>query len=85
MHLHIVILSLLDVTNHRIGIIEIAIDCRWSEFREWTSCSDTCGATGVRQRTRTIVQEAVNGGKECLGCNNETEICKSPECPVKGL
>ena len=56
------------------------VDCLWSGYSVWSECSSTCGA-GTRRRTRRVLQEAVNGGEECLGEEVETEDCDLPPCP----
>ena len=56
------------------------VDCKWSRFSVWTSCSLTCGG-GMRTSSRTIVEEAMNGGKECVGKNVRAEKCSTKPCP----
>ena len=64
-------------------ILAPPINCKWSSFGEWTQCTTTCGA-GLKQRSRTVLQEAINDGRECVGCRVELEICNVQECPLKG-
>ena len=64
-------------------ILAPPINCKWSPFGEWTGCTATCGA-GLKQRSRTVLQEAINDGRECVGCRVEIEICNVQECPLKG-
>ena len=56
----------------------VAIDCEWSE---WSigNCSAECG-TGARIKNRTKLVQEINGGS-CIGKANETEACKTKECP----
>ena len=35
----------------------------------------------MRTSSRTIVQEAMNGGKECVGKNVRVEKCSTKPCP----
>ena len=64
-------------------ILAPPINCKWSPFGEWTICTATCGA-GLKQRSRTVLQQAINDGRECVGCRVEIEICIVQECPSKG-
>ena len=64
-------------------ILAPPINCKWSPFGEWTGCTATCGA-GLKQRSRTVLQEAINDGRDCVGCRVEIEICNVQECPLKG-
>ena len=59
--------------------IDLPIDCKWSEYGDWAQCSATCGK-GMRERTRTVVQEASNGGAECSGSDKESEDCTGTPC-----
>ena len=56
------------------------VDCVWSRYSVWTSCSVTCGG-GLRTSSRTIVQNAENGGKECQGDKVKGEKCNTDPCP----
>ena len=58
------------------------VDCSWSEYGEWNSCSISCGA-GVQERTRKIETAAELGGNNCTGLEKETRPCKIKECPGK--
>lgn len=40
------------------------MDCRVSEWSEWSGCSSSCGS-GQSTRTRSITHPAANGGAEC--------------------
>ena len=53
-----------------------AVDCQWSDWNSWSTCSITCGI-GSQTRTRTELQSAVNGGQVCQGTNQETQSCDS--------
>ena len=56
------------------------MSCLWSGYSVWSDCSGSCG-TGVRRRTRRVLQEALNGGSDCVGGEEETEDCPLPDCP----
>ena len=40
----------------------------------------TCGG-GTQARNRAVDQEALFGGNDCAGDNNETQSCNSNGCP----
>ena len=62
-----------------------AIDCKWSDYGEWSICSSTCGV-GTQRRVRIIIQPAVNGGAECtkngaVAANSmQIKNCSRPVC-----
>lgn len=72
-------------TNPRGGLCEIptcpvAVDGGWSEFGEWSACSAECGG-GTHMRSKTCTNpSSENGGKECEGDSEETDICNSQPC-----
>lgn len=41
-------------------------DCVFSDWSAWSTCDKECGG-GQRIRTRTILENLVNGGKACEG------------------
>jgi len=55
------------------------VDCQWSNWSSWGRCSKTCGS-GQRKATRTIRQQAQNGGKSCQGSSSKTETCNTQAC-----
>ena len=60
----------------------LPVDCKWSTWSNWSSCSKTCG-NGLQERKRTKPTRAENGGKECIGNNNETRSCNEGFCTGK--
>jgi len=62
----------------------VPVDCVWSEYGNWTQCSKSCGG-GTQLQTRTIVTQALNGGKSCDGINTNLQICNEFPCPEKCL
>ena len=56
------------------------VDCKHSSWGEWSKCSKSCG-NGLQERTRTIVTEAQNGGKACVGNNKDSRLCNNRGCP----
>ena len=55
------------------------VDCKWSEYGEWSECSVTCG-NGKHISTRKVIQQALNGGLECEGEDTKTKPCKLKKC-----
>ena len=58
----------------------LTVDCEWSPYSNWTDCSMTCGG-GVEMTSRSIVQSALFGGKNCAGDAFKTEKCNREPCP----
>ena len=56
------------------------VDCRWSDWRQWTDCTVACGG-GQRMRHRDIVQDAQFGGASCpLQTSIQTQPCSTQAC-----
>ncbi len=53
------------------------IDCKVSEWSQWSECSGPCGA-GEQTRSRTILTVPANGGQEC------PELTESRGCTMDG-
>ena len=56
-----------------------SVDCKWSEWAAWDSCSESCGF-GTRQRSRNFSQEAAHGGSNCTGELVSTQVCNARPC-----
>jgi len=54
-------------------------DCQLSDWRDWDSCSATCGG-GQKKRFRTIKSPPQNGGAQCEPVLAETTGCNVAEC-----
>ena len=60
------------------------VDGKWSEWGEWSACSNTCGG-GQATRTRKCNNPApANGGVDCAGDSEETQNCNTEACPAAG-
>ncbi|XP_076810330.1 spondin-1-like, partial [Clavelina lepadiformis] len=59
------------------------IDCKVSDWSDWSQCSQSCGL-GVQKRERFIIEQARNGGKSCSldGRLKQTKNCQLTGCPV---
>ena len=55
------------------------IDCQWSPWSPYSSCSKSCGG-GAKQRIRYKVVQESNGGT-CHGSNEDTIDCNKLKCP----
>ena len=62
----------------------VAIDCKWSDWTEYTVCSKTCGE-GIKEKSRDVIQPALYGGQSCEGPDHQTDTqpCKIRECQCK--
>jgi len=56
----------------------LRIDCKWSDWNEWSACSKTCG-TGTTFRLRKIEIPAGSGGAECEGNEWDQMRCSGEE------
>ena len=60
----------------------ILVDCTWSEFGEYSSCSVSCGQ-GIQTSVKLLDHTGQNGGKPCEEDSNilrNTKICSNPKC-----
>merc|ERR1712117_50687 len=55
------------------------VNCQWSAW-DWGTCSVTCGG-GTQTGSRTISQQAANGGTVCTGASTTTRSCNTDSCP----
>ena len=56
------------------------VDCKWSSYGDWSECSATCGG-GKRSSSRAVLQQALDGGEDCVGKVNRIDICNIDPCP----
>lgn len=58
-------------------------DGHWSEWSSWSTCSAAGCGTGLRTRRRRCDSPSpLNGGQECPGCNEQSELCSGVDnCP----
>lgn len=57
------------------------VDCKVSDWTEWTKCSKNCGG-GSQFRSRRIIDLPLFEGKECPTNLYEERQCNSQDCPV---
>ncbi|XP_065179007.1 SCO-spondin-like [Sycon ciliatum] len=61
------------------------VNGQWSPWTVWSGCSQSCGTSGVRTRTRDCDNPPPsNGGTVCRGATSERETCNRVQCPVDG-
>ncbi|XP_076079810.1 spondin-1-like isoform X3 [Mytilus galloprovincialis] len=58
-----------------------AINCKVTEWSDWSRCSVTCGR-GVVTKSRKVITKDSNGGKPCPRKLMRKKKCKSPKCPI---
>lgn len=61
---------------------KLSVDCEWSRFGNWSSCSKSCGV-GIKTRKRHKIKMAFHGGKECHGKYEKVAQCNQQDCPRK--
>ncbi|XP_014248718.1 spondin-1 [Cimex lectularius] len=55
------------------------VDCKVSHWSAWSACSVSCGR-GLRQKTRQIIMNARNGGKDCPKKLLRRKRCNAGPC-----
>ena len=69
-------------TSHTNGtLVSDSVDCKWSAFSDWTTCSVSCGG-GTQKRSRRVIVEETEGGQRCSGQREETKNCNTGVCPT---
>ena len=59
------------------GTTPNAIDGKWSEYSEWSTCTRTCGG-GVQYRERSCDSPTPQfGGLHCTGEDKEYKMCNT--------
>lgn len=59
------------------------VDGGWNDWTPWTSCPVTCGG-GTMNRSRSCTNPSPqNGGANCSGDADDTDICNTNSCPGK--
>ena len=62
--------------SHLLITFIFVVNCMWGQWNTWGTCSVTCGG-GTQGRNRSTIQQALYGGDECLGEDNDTQACNS--------
>ena len=53
------------------------VDCVWDAWAEWEDCVEITECRGIQTRRRVILIEESNGGKACIGDDEESLFCFS--------
>ena len=61
------------------SIFLIVVDCKYSDWEEWNTCSQSCDK-GFKSRARQILVKASNGGIDC-NSTIEATACNTDPCP----
>jgi hypothetical protein len=56
------------------------VNCRVSNWTEWSGCARPCEDPGSESRTREVVSDSVHGGDECPALSEERP-CNAAPCP----
>ncbi|XP_042863867.1 spondin-1-like isoform X1 [Penaeus japonicus] len=56
------------------------VDCAMGEWGPWSPCTHSCGSEALQQRSRTVIVEPRNGGKQCDD-RLQRRYCTLPPCP----
>ena len=75
-------LSNIDSDSVKLKLLFFVVDCKWSEFSDWSFCSVTCGDGTITKR-RKVIQYAAYGGEECSGEDKKIKSCNLGPCPGK--
>ncbi|XP_072010680.1 SCO-spondin-like isoform X3 [Engystomops pustulosus] len=55
------------------------VDCEWSQWSAWSSCSVSCGS-GVQTAQRQQIRLRMYNGEECAGSATRQRTCDLPDC-----
>lgn len=60
----------------------LLVNGNWTEWSQWSVCSDSCQPGGFRQRHRSCSNPLPEcGGEDCVGNSTELEACNTEaEC-----
>jgi len=59
-----------------------AVDCQVSDWSGWSACSERCGR-GWMTKTREILAQPVNGGRDCPRKLTKRKKCRGYECAAR--
>merc|ERR1711962_1737244 len=71
-----------EVMALNVTIQSYVCDCTYNSWGDWGSCSKTCGEDRIKSRSRDVRWNATNGGKACLGSDQDSSLCDNVCCPV---
>ena len=60
---------------------ELSVDCKWSRWGSWSSCSRSCNrGEKVRKRREQVKQQGA--GRRCRGGDRDRRSCNTQSCPT---
>jgi hypothetical protein len=68
----------------KVYYVTIEIPIQFSPWSEWSSCSTTCGSSGIQYRSRTCILLDGNPSYNCSGENMQMRKCNDISCPING-
>lgn len=73
----------------RVFYVTVEVPIQWSSFGPWSTCSVSCGPSGVQYRSRVCLLTNGNPAQgddyKCVGENVEMRKCNRLPCPVNGV
>jgi len=57
------------------------LNCKMSEWSKWSTCAVSCGV-GSQTRTRTVLNQAKQGGTACIGPLEVIQACTAGACAI---
>ena len=76
---NLIIFSSLIMTTIILYFYFLTADCIWESWRDWSTCSKTCGG-GTQIRSRRVASHETKGGN-CSGEISEQQDCSTETCP----
>ena len=76
------LIKLMILFTKLVGILiyySTSVNCLWSAWGRWSSCSKACGR-GLRYRRRRIIRHAKNRGRRCSGKSWARTTCSGRKC-----
>uniref|UniRef100_A0A0N5B651 Thrombospondin n=1 Tax=Strongyloides papillosus TaxID=174720 RepID=A0A0N5B651_STREA len=70
--------TLTSTTSNIITTTDKCSNTAWNDWLEWSTCTDTCGMCGVRQRFRTCNKS--DPTCSCIGGQYQKEFCNDAIC-----
>ena len=58
----------------------VLVNCKWSSWSSYSTCSKSCGSGGTQSRTRSKTQVEKYGG-HCSGSTSDSKSCYVKACP----
>ena len=69
-----------EVMTLKLTIKSYVCHCTYNSWGNWGPCSETCGESGMKLRSREVRWNATNGGRACLESDQEDSSQCNREC-----